>query len=308
MPDQPTEPPGQQDAVPGQNTVPGDNTVPAAPRTSVYAAPELNIPAAPTNAVPAPTYSATPIDGPAAPVDATPTPAGSATPTHALAPPAVPVVEPQDEPTAVIPPVEQPPFRQLPYEQPPYEQPSARASHQTVTYPTHQPREPQVGDQYPAAVLPGAQPTAVLAGPEYPSSGPIPVSPPSGPVPLPPPGQQVTAPYSPRKPRNKAVVWLTTAVVFFVLAAGALGTLWLVEVGNHKGTSSELQTVQQNLDKTRSDLKTALSDKDTALAAKQRLERDIENNKPCLLAVKNMMHARTEDDFKKFADDVDQNC
>ena len=45
-----------------------------------------------------------------------------------------------------------------------------------------------------------------------------------------------------------------------------------------------------------------------AVAAKQRLERDAENNKPCLTAVKAMIRAVSEDDFKKFSDQVFDNC
>jgi hypothetical protein len=190
----------------------------------------------------------------------------------------------------------------------PAEQPSAWASGQTVAYPGD-PHEPRVGDQFPAAVLPGApQPTAVLPGPGFPPSGPIPVAPQTGPIPVPPPSQPLPAPYAPRKPRNKAVVWLTAAVAFFVLVAGVLGALWLVEVGDHKGTTSELQSVRDNLENAKGELKTALADKDSATAAKQRLERDAENNKSCLTSVKAMVRADNEQEFKKLADEVYINC
>ncbi|MFD1050925.1 hypothetical protein ACFQ1S_38070, partial [Kibdelosporangium lantanae] len=112
----------------------------------------------------------------------------------------------------------------------------------------------------------------------------------------------------PRKPRNKAATLMAVLVVFFVLASGTLGTLYLVEVGDHKATASDLQITRDSLDRTRAELKTTQADKETALAAKQRLERDAENTKPCLTAVKGMIHARTEDEFKKFADDVDREC
>jgi uncharacterized protein (DUF3084 family) len=115
-------------------------------------------------------------------------------------------------------------------------------------------------------------------------------------------------PPAPRKPRNKPVMILTIAVVFFVLAAGALGTLWLVEQGNHKGTTSELQTVKDNLAKTKDELKTVQSDKDAALAARQRLERDAENSKPCITTAKAFIRATSAADADKLFDQLIDNC
>jgi hypothetical protein len=162
------------------------------------------------------------------------------------------------------------------------------------------------GDPDSTVVLPGVQiPVAVIPGME--PSGPLPIAaPPSQPFPaMAPPQPYVPVP---PKPRNKAATLMVVLMVFFVLTTATLGTLYLVEVGDHKATSSDLQTTRDTLDKTKAELKTTQADKETAVAAKQRLERDAENSKPCLTAVKGMIHARTEDEFTKFADDVDRIC
>jgi hypothetical protein len=150
--------------------------------------------------------------------------------------------------------------------------------------------EPLPGERYPAAVLPGG---------EYHPSGPIPVlPPPSGPFPAQAPPSMYPAP-RPRKPRNKPVMILTVALVFFVLASGALGTLWLVEQGNHKGTSSELQTVRDNLTKTQNDLKATRESEANASNAQHKAERDAEINKPCLDAARAFIRATNAADAQK---------
>jgi uncharacterized protein (DUF3084 family) len=113
---------------------------------------------------------------------------------------------------------------------------------------------------------------------------------------------------APAKPRNKAVITLTIAVVLLFLTSGALGTLWLVEQGNHKGTTSELQTVKNNLGKTTDELKTAQDEAAKSNVDKQRTIRDMENNKPCLDAAKAYVRSLSEAEANKNYDNLIKAC
>jgi pentatricopeptide repeat protein len=84
--------------------------------------------------------------------------------------------------------------------------------------------------------------------------------------------------------------------------------LWLTEQGDHKGTSSELQTVKDNLAKTKDELKTSQDEKDKAVAARQRAERDAENSKDCLTAAKGLVRASSEEEADKLFDEMIDAC
>ena len=151
---------------------------------------------------------------------------------------------------------------------------------------------PFPGQQFPAAVLPTS---------EYPAAGdgqPEPVVfPPSGPFPAVQP-----------KPRSRATTVLTVLAVVFFLGTGAFAALWLVEQGDHKGTTSQLETVRTDLTKTSDDLKNAEQARSQAESAKQRTQRDIEHTKPCLDSAKRFVRALTEADAEKQYDDMLLNC
>jgi uncharacterized protein (DUF3084 family) len=112
----------------------------------------------------------------------------------------------------------------------------------------------------------------------------------------------------PRKPRNKSVIILTTLAIAFFLGTGTFAALWLVEQGDHKGTSSELQTVQGNLTKTADELTTAQTQKTQADLEKQRALRDADASKPCLDAAKALIRAFSEEEAEKQYDAMVQKC
>jgi hypothetical protein len=187
--------------------------------------------------------------------------------------------------------------------------------------------QPLPGQQFPAAILPqsdygtaphptgpypgGPQPTVNLPQSEPfpasgPPSGPFPAAgPPSEPFPAAP---QPNYPPQPRKPRNKPVIILTTLAIVFFFGTGTFAALWLVEQGDHKGTSSELQTVQGNLTKTADELKTAQAQKTQADLEKQRVLRDAEATKPCLDAAKALIRAFSEEEADKQYEVMIQKC
>jgi hypothetical protein len=182
--------------------------------------------------------------------------------------------------------------------------------------------QPLPGQQFPAAILPQSDygtaphPTVNLPQSEsFPASGPFPVTgPPSGPFPVAGPPSEpfpVPQPYyppQPGKPRNKPVIILTTLAILFFLGMGAFAALWLVEQGDHKGTNSELQTVQGNLTKTADELKTAQAQKTQADLEKQRALRDAEANKPCLDAAKGLIRALSDEEADKQYEAMIQKC
>nr|WP_157527529.1 hypothetical protein [Kibdelosporangium sp. MJ126-NF4] len=98
------------------------------------------------------------------------------------------------------------------------------------------------------------------------------------------------------------------AIVFF-LGTGAFATLWLVEQGDHKGTTSELETVRANLTKTADELRSAQQARSQADTEKQRAQRDMENVKPCLDSAKRFAQgAFSEAEAEKRFDDLMLNC
>lgn len=200
---------------------------------------------------------------------------------------------------------------------------------------TDEPAPPFPGQQFPAAVLPTsgypaagdgrAEPAAgapVTTEPVFPQqfppsqpfqaidppSQPFPVlGPPSQPVPvLGPPSQPLPAAQA--KPRNRATTVFAVLAVVFFLGAGAFAALWLVEQGNHKGTSSELGTVRADLTKTADELKSAEQARSQAESAKQSTQRDLERTKPCLDSAKRLVRALTDAEAEKQYDEMMLNC
>jgi uncharacterized protein (DUF3084 family) len=143
----------------------------------------------------------------------------------------------------------------------------------------------------PIAVLPQSD-----YGPQQPPSGPFPAMPPQ----LPPP--------APRKPRNTPMVVLTVTAIFFFLTTAALGTLWLIEIGDHKSTSSELSTAQGSLTKTRDDLKAAESKQQAADLERQKTLKDVQAMQPCYNAARALLRAASEDDAKKRFEELVDAC
>jgi hypothetical protein len=156
--------------------------------------------------------------------------------------------------------------------------------------------EPVPGQQFPAAVLPGTDYD------QHPS-GPFPV-PHSEPFPV----QQPPPMYVPRKPRNKPVLVLSIAAVFFFLSTAALGTLWLIEKGDHKSTANELSSTQNSLTKTKDDLKSAEGREQAANVERQKTLKDIQAMQPCFNAAKAFLRASNEADANKAFDQLIDAC
>jgi hypothetical protein len=176
--------------------------------------------------------------------------------------------------------------------------------------------QPLPGQQFPAAILPRSEhPAGQHPGEQHPSE-PFPViGPSSRPFPMPGPVPVATGPFpqpyhppQPRRPRNKPVIILASLAVAFFMAMGAFAALWLIEQGDHKGTSSELQTVQGNLTRTADELKTAQQQKSQADVEKQRALRDAEAAKPCLDAAKALVRAFSDEEADKHYEAMIQKC
>jgi hypothetical protein len=168
---------------------------------------------------------------------------------------------------------------------------------------------PFPGQQYPAAILPqsGYRTEPHPSGPQpavtFPQNGPLPAAgPPSEPFPV------VPQPCHQPRTRNKPVIILAALAAALFLAMGTFAALWLVEQGDHKATSSELQTVQGNLTKTADELRTAQQQKSQADSEKQRALRDAEATKPCLDAAKALVRAFTDEEADKQYDVMIQEC
>jgi hypothetical protein len=147
--------------------------------------------------------------------------------------------------------------------------------------------QPLPGEQYPAATLPPSEP--------FPAQ-----SPPSDPFPPPgPPPPQFAAP--PRKPRNKPAIVLAIVAAVFIAATGVLGTLFIVEQGDHKRTSGELGTVRDELD----------SAKQSATHAADELKRKtarIDQMQGCVSAALKYLEARTEAEAETLFDNLYDSC
>ncbi|MCE7005587.1 hypothetical protein LWC34_22565 [Kibdelosporangium philippinense] len=156
---------------------------------------------------------------------------------------------------------------------------------------------PLPGEQFPAAVLPQSpyqeQQTPYQETNPY-LSGPLPAV--GYPAPV------------PRKPRNKPAIVMSALAIVFFLAAGALGALWLVEQGDHKGTSGELQTVQANLAKTAKRLEDTESERIKAVSDKQRAEQNAQATKPCTDAAKSVIRSINEEEFRKGFQEMVKQC
>ncbi|MEV4317744.1 hypothetical protein [Actinocrispum sp. NPDC049592] len=178
--------------------------------------------------------------------------------------------------------------------------------------------EPLPGQQFPAAVLPqtefGQQPPS-QPFPAIPQVQPFPTTPQSQPFPAQPttpqsqpfPAQQ-PFPAPPRKPRSKALVALSVAAAFFFLASAALGTLWLIEIGDHKSTANELHTTQASLTKAKDDLKSAEGREQAANTERQKSLKDVQNMQPCYNAAKAFMRANSEQEADKLFDQLIDAC
>ncbi|ONI76074.1 hypothetical protein ALI144C_35845 [Actinosynnema sp. ALI-1.44] len=177
---------------------------------------------------------------------------------------------------------------------------------------------PSPGQQFPAAVLPTSdyQSSGDSKPPTH-NSGPTHLEPfsPSGSIPAQ-PAIDVAQQFPPSQPfpttqstpRNKVMTALIVLAVIFFLGTGAFAALWLVEQGDHKGTTSELQTVRADLTKTADELKGAQQARSQSEADKQRLQRDVEHAKPCLDSAKRFVRALTDADADKQFDEMMINC